>query len=277
MIDRLILSQSSLQSYVDCPRRFELRYLRELEWPALETREAIELEAGMLQGHEFHHLLYQHAMGIPVAALEMTIEDATIRRWWQNYLAWQTEHLPPQRFAETTVTTSITTGSSDIGPLLLTAKYDLLTRLPDGSLLIIDWKTGRPQRRAVLAGRLQTLVYRYALARAGDWLNEGHAVRPEQIRMIYWFADDGSTVEFGYSEDEHQRDEQRLMSIVGEIVGREEFPRTTDDRRCRFCCYRSLCDRGVEAPPIDEWLVAADEEMADPITIQLDDLEEISL
>jgi len=277
MTDRLILSQSSLQSFVDCPRRFELRYLRDLDWPALETREAIQHEAAILQGQEFHHLLHQHSMGIPVATLESTIEDPIIRHWWQNYLAWEAGHLPLRRYAETTMTTTIPVGSSETRPILLTAKYDLLTKLPDNSLLVIDWKTGRPQRKEVLAARLQTLVYRYTMARAGSWLNDNCDVRPGQIRMIYWYADDGSTVEFSYSDEEFYRDEQRLSSILAEILTRTEFPQTTNDRRCRFCCYRSLCDRGIEAPSIEDWLIASEEEIVEPISIQLDDLEEISL
>ena len=277
MIDRLILSQSSLQSYVDCPRRFELRYLKGLSWPALETREALDLEMSMQRGHEFHHLLYQHAMGVPVPNLETTIEDDALRHWWRNYLIWQTDHLVGERFAEITLTTTIPTTSSGIGPLLLTAKYDLVTRLPNGTLLIVDWKTGRTQRRPHLASRLQTLVYRYVLTRAGGWLTGDQRLTPAQVRMIYWFADDGSTVEFGYSEEEHHRDEQRLLSIADEIVSRVEFLQTDDDRRCRFCCYRSLCARGAEAPSIEEWMIAEEEGTADPLLIQLDDLEEISL
>lgn len=277
MIDRLILSQSSLQSYVDCPRRFELRYLKGLSWPALETREALDLEMSMQRGHEFHHLLYQHAMGVPVPNLETTIEDEALRHWWRNYLIWQADHLVGERFAEITLTTTIPTTSSATGPLLLTAKYDLVTRLPNGTLLIVDWKTGRTQRRPHLASRLQTLVYRYVLTRAGSWLIGDQRLTPAQVRMIYWFADDGSTVEFGYSDEEHHRDEQRLLSIADEIVSRVEFPQTDDDRRCRFCCYRSLCDRGAEAPPIEEWMMAEEEGTADPLLIQLDDLEEISL
>jgi len=30
-------SQASLQDYVDCPQRFQLRYLAALQWPAVEA------------------------------------------------------------------------------------------------------------------------------------------------------------------------------------------------------------------------------------------------
>ena len=40
-------SQSSLQDYVDCRRRFQLRYLQNLAWPALQSEPALENERGV--------------------------------------------------------------------------------------------------------------------------------------------------------------------------------------------------------------------------------------
>jgi hypothetical protein len=276
MLKDLILSQSSLQDYVDCPRRFELRYLLDLRWPAFETQQALELEVSQQRGHDFHHLLHQHAMGVGAEVLESTIEDQTMRRWWQNYLSWQECNLPPRRQAEMTLTTSLNLAGKETAPVLLAAKYDLLTRLTDGKLLIIDWKTGRPQRRGILASRLQTIVYRYVLSRAGMWMNDGQPVVPEQIRMIYWFAEDGSTIELDYSTEQQIQDGERLRGIVGEMVERFEFPLVSDERVFRFCTYRTLCERTVEAPTLDEWEAAQGD--ADlPVSVSLDDLEEIAL
>ena len=250
----LVLSQTALQDYVECPRRFELRYLRQLNWPALETRQALELESSMERGHEFHHLLHQHAMGVPAEVLGATIDDEVMVGWWRNYLEWQERNLPQERYPELSLTTSFT-GSDETEPVLLMAKYDLVTRLADGTLLIVDWKTGRPQRRSILAERLQTVVYRYVLSRAGDWLNGGNPIEAERIRMTYWYATDSTTVDFDYDGEAWERDERRLASIIGsiraEIQGRYEFPKTPDERGCRFCTYRSLCERGVEAGVID--------------------------
>ena len=39
-----IFSQSSLQYYFDCPRRFQLRYIEHLAWPAVETEPVLENE-----------------------------------------------------------------------------------------------------------------------------------------------------------------------------------------------------------------------------------------
>ena len=78
--DDFVFSQSALQDYVDCPRRFELRYLLDVRWPALETEPALQHEIGMMKGQEFHHLLHQHALGVPAEALADRGDHARVAR-----------------------------------------------------------------------------------------------------------------------------------------------------------------------------------------------------
>ncbi|QQS45682.1 MAG: PD-(D/E)XK nuclease family protein [Acidobacteriota bacterium] len=261
-----IFSQSALQDYVDCPRRFELRYLLEVEWPALETKPALEREAAVLKGQDFHHLLHQHALGVPAETLAATIMDKEVRGWWENYLGWQSAHLPAERHPEMMLTIPL-------ADQLLMAKYDIVARMPDSTFLIIDWKTGRPVSRARLAGRMQTLVYPYVLARAGDWLNGGDPIPAEKIRMIYWFAETGETVEFPLTSESVEASGTKLESMIREIAERFEFPKTEDEWRCKFCAYRSLCERGIEAGDPGE----LDEiDTQGEVTIDLDQIEEIS-
>ena len=59
------LSQSSLQDYNDCPRRFELRYIQHLAYPAVESEPALENEKHQQEGEYFHRLVQQHMIGIP--------------------------------------------------------------------------------------------------------------------------------------------------------------------------------------------------------------------
>ena len=53
-------NQSSLQDYLDCQRRFELRYLLRLSWPAVEIEPALENERFLRRGSIFHRLVHQH-------------------------------------------------------------------------------------------------------------------------------------------------------------------------------------------------------------------------
>jgi len=59
-------SQSSLQDYFDCPRRFQLRYIEHLAWPAVETEPVLENERRQQEGQLFHRMVQQHLVGLPV-------------------------------------------------------------------------------------------------------------------------------------------------------------------------------------------------------------------
>ena len=268
--EEFVFSQSALQDFLDCPRRFELRYVKDVRWPAIESEPPLEQEKSMLQGQEFHRLLHQHAVGIPFETLERTITDPEIKSWWQSYLAWQAQ-LPKQRFPEITLT-------APVGETLVMAKYDLITRLEDSTFLIVDWKTGKKPRRESLARRMQTLVYPYVLARAGDWLNDNHPIPPERIRMVYWFSEDSATMEFELNQRILAASETRLTSVIQEISKRFEFPLTHEEQRCKFCVYRSLCERGARAGELANVdLDLLDEDERDgALSFGLDDIEEIS-
>ena len=85
-------SQSSLQDFEICPRRFELRYLWQLRWPAIEAVPIQEAERLRQLGVDFHRLVQQHLVGVEEAALTDSLTEAEpdLQTWWQNYLA----HVP---------------------------------------------------------------------------------------------------------------------------------------------------------------------------------------
>jgi hypothetical protein len=246
--DDFVFSQSSLQDYVDCPRRFQLRYLQRQRWPAPQVDDMLEFEHHMEQGETFHHLVHQNLVGIPAETLAARLTDPDLQRWFAAYLKNGLQDAPAQRRPESTLTVPL-------GEYLLLAKFDLLAVEPAGRALILDWKTGQHMPRAEnLARRLQTVVYRYVLATGGSHLNGGQPIAPENIEMVYWYADhDGATLRFPYDAAQYAADRDYLLKLVEEINARPDFPLTTDERRCRYCVYRSLNNRGIEAGSISEW------------------------
>ena len=58
-------SQSSLQDFTDCRKRFYLRYIQKVAWPALQAEPVIEFERHIQRGERFHRLAQQFLMGIP--------------------------------------------------------------------------------------------------------------------------------------------------------------------------------------------------------------------
>ena len=261
-------SQSNLQDYLACPRRFELRYIEGQRWPAVETEPVRDREIHMRQGADFHHMVHQHVIGVPERTLTARARIDPIRRWWQAYLKNGLAGLPAQRHAEITL-------SAPLAGYRLLAKYDLIAIEPGERLIIMDWKTSlnvpSPTQTAI---KMQTRIYPYVLVEAGFHLNGEAPVAPEQIKMVYWFAeapDDPQT--FDYNTASHTRNRDDLTALIEEIAARDRFDLTADSSRCRFCAYRSLCNRGVEAG--DERDI--DFEDADPVNDPLDfDLDQIA-
>lgn len=244
------LSQSSLQDYHDCPRRFELRYLQRLAYPAIETEPALENEKHQQEGEYFHRLVQQHLIGIPAEQVGKLANTDNLQRWWENYLnAKDLTGLTHRALREDlSGLYSETTLSAPLGKFRLVAKYDLIA-IDNNKVIIYDWKTYRKRpKNEWLAVRWQTRVYRALLVQAGAHLNNGKPFEPEQIEMIYWFADfPTEPARFVYKADQFKRDWDALLRIADEIKTASVFPLTDEVSKCNYCPYRSYCNRGVRA------------------------------
>jgi hypothetical protein len=68
--------------------------------------------------------------------------------------------------------------------------------------------------------------------------------------MVYWFArQEGATQRFPYDTRQHAADRHYLLTLIEEITSQTgaTWQLTQNERHCRFCNYRSLCERGVTA------------------------------
>jgi CRISPR/Cas system-associated exonuclease Cas4 (RecB family) len=273
-------SQRSLQDYVDCRRRFQLRYLDQLAWPAVEAEPLIEHEQRMQAGAAFHRLVQRYLLGVPAERLSIMVESdrsgsSELKRWWQNFLEY--EDVTP---SENSLIEGVL--SAQISGYRLLAKYDLIRwgeDLPDGKVSIFDWKTSqtRPTRQWQ-ADRLQTKVYPYLLVHAGSPIIGVERLSPEQIEMVYWFAEHPQEPQrFTYSSQQYQGDHDYLTGLVDEIqsLGEGDFNLTPDESRCKFCTYRSLCDRGITAGSLDQVEFDPETESAGEIDLDFDQIAEI--
>ena len=242
------LSQSSLQDYIDCARRFKLRYLDRLSYPAVETEPTLENEKHLQEGEYFHRLVQQHLIGIPADHIARLANTPNLQRWWENF----------QSFSKTNLTNLTNclpevTLSAPLGNYRLLAKYDLIA-IENDKVLIYDWKTYRKRPRSEwLSARMQTRVYRALLVKAGAHLNNGKPFEPEQIEMIYWFADfPNEPARFPYTAAQFKRDWDTLDKLTKEIASASDFPLTDDRQKCAYCTYRSYCERGIRAGNMDQ-------------------------
>ncbi|MCB0128627.1 MAG: PD-(D/E)XK nuclease family protein [Caldilineaceae bacterium] len=260
-------SQSSLQAYEDCARRFWLAYVQQLPWPAVEAAPVQDYERHMRLGATFHLLVQRAEIGMDVDQLRSDLE-APLAGWLTAYLRSRPADLPTE-FVEIEHVLSIpfapepvgTTAAQSPAAYRLAAKYDLVAAESDGRVVIIDWKTTRRRTDpGTLRRRLQTMVYPYVLVEASKGLPWG-PVQPEQVEMRYWFtAAPDQPVVFRYDSAQHAANHERLQQLLAAILAGQreaDFPKIADTeinrkRFCSYCIYRSRCNRGVTAGDLEE-------------------------
>jgi len=247
-------SQSSLQDYFDCPRRFQLRYLDKLVYPAAESEPALENEIHQQEGQYFHRLAQQYLLGIPTEKLARLANTPNLQRWWEHFLSFGQASLTGLKGLHPEVTLS-----APLGDFRLVAKYDLIATTDDDKFIIYDWKTYRKRpRNEWLAARWQTRVYRSLLVAAGSQFNvpagdnEGRPIAPERCEMVYWFSNfPDEPARFPYNEVQYKRDWDALLKLTEEIQSASSYPKTDDRQKCAYCPYRSFCDRGIQAGDLE--------------------------
>jgi len=194
-----------------------------------------------LLGQRFHRLVERYYLGIPI---EPTRIDLALRGWWEAFAANPVPNLPTgKHMPEITV-------SAPIHGQRMTATFDLLAYDPGGDTVIVDWKTTRRRSaRSWLDTRLQTIVYPLLLMETSQRLL-GYTLKPEQVRLVYWFANAPQDVEvFQYSAARRDQDHRVLAALLDQVLttDTDPWPLTANVQHCRLCQYRSLCNRGVEA------------------------------
>ena len=222
-------SQSSLQAFEDCPRRFWLAYVEQLPWPAIEASPVQEHEAAMRRGALFHRLIERAEIGMEMAQLDAA---PPLDRWFDAYRQFRPDDLPTAH-VEVERVLSVPFESKH-GRFRLAAKYDLIAGEPDGAVVIVDWKTSR--RRGDPAGlrrRLQSLVYPYVLVEAGKRLDWG-PIQPQQVEMRYWFVTEPSRpVIFRYDGAQHAENRTKLQHLLETMLAGQDAKPITPKFRTR--------------------------------------------
>lgn len=242
-------SASSLQDFTDCARRFQLRYLMEQDWPAPAAEPLADAERAYELGRRFHLTMERYWRGLPVERERL---DPALQPWWDAFVEKPPPGLPA---TQTAVARPEVSASALIEGQRMTATFDLLTydpAAPDGPVTIFDWKTSKPTPRRILDRRLQTIIYPLMIVTGARGLI-GREIAPGAVRLVYWFTD-GTAEIFEYSAARYEEDRRGLSALLSRLLSIEveEWPLTSDERRCRLCQYRSLCDRGRIAGLLDE-------------------------
>jgi putative RecB family exonuclease len=243
------LSPSRLADFQTCPRRYQHASIERIPQPATYAT-----AKGRFVHYIFEHLFLlpadertiERARGLVESAkteiltddvrLEIDLDETTLER-----MLAETESIITRYFEMEDPSTVASEGVElrigvDVAGAPLFGILDRLDRDPDGSLTIVDYKTGKlPNRNYDSQTFANTELYA-ALCEAE--LGE----RPTSIRLMY--VAHGESIERPVSVvnvNARARAAVGAWTRINRYYADGEFPATPSKNACRFCSFKDLC------------------------------------
>lgn len=119
--------------------------------------------------------------------------------------------------------------------LKLGGRIDRIDLKPDGTVEIVDYKTGQSPKGRDVRNDLQLSVYAMAAVDRGLYRK-----LPEQVSVSFYYLEDNSKVTATRSEVELQQAAQDIISTAENMRASAFTP--TPGKHCDFCEFRLLCE-----------------------------------
>ncbi len=119
-----------------------------------------------------------------------------------------------------------------LGGELLDCTLDRVDKLADGTVAIIDYKTGEPKTKLSFEDKRQLLFYQVALEQLTDW---------PVGRLTYYYLKTGESVSFTAKAQELDRIKLWITQTIAAIK-RLNFAATPEAHICRYCDINQLCE-----------------------------------
>jgi DNA helicase-2/ATP-dependent DNA helicase PcrA len=242
------LSASAIETYETCPLQFKF----EREWKLSR-----QLHAAVQYGASMHRVLRTYYDSVRLSRTKSGDEllqlfrddlaEAGIQDDYQRslYLAQGLEQLK-QFLAGTHSAPSPEVLHTEewfdvqIAGTKLTGRIDRMDRAPDGSVVIVDYKTGKARSQEDADDSLQLSIY--AMAAHQTW---GYHVSD----LVFHNLEGNIPVASKRTEFQLEQARERVLTVVRNIADGNFKPKP--DFYCNFCAFRGLCPaREKQAPNI---------------------------
>lgn len=123
-----------------------------------------------------------------------------------------------------------------IGDEWLKGRIDRVDQLHDGTLEIIDYKTGKTRETLDSEDKEQLLLYHIAATRLPNYRNMG-----ETSTLSFYYLNDNLKVSFSGSDSEIEKLEQKLAGLI-ENIKNGDFKAKPSKFACSYCDFKEICE-----------------------------------
>lgn len=204
----LMISPNMLKTYELCPRKFYLRYVKNISMPVND--DIFEF------GKNIHALASYYLRGENIDKMELSLSEREAAVW--NYLKGI------KYFGYEVVNTEYNL-SLKLGDAFFGGRLDALVK-EDDTYYILDYKTGSAPKNAIFD--YQTMIYLLAVSKF---------FKTDKVKFIYIDLKNKEELAVDYSPELGEEYQKWLVNAAGKINSDEIPPKKTE---CN-CEYKAVC------------------------------------
>jgi DNA helicase II / ATP-dependent DNA helicase PcrA len=240
------LSASAIETYETCPLQFKF----EREWKlSRQLHAAVQYGAAMHRVlRTYYDSIRQHRVKSEDELLQLFSDDLAstgIQDDYQHdlYLRRGLEHLQQFLAGMRSATLPEVLHTEEwfdmqIAGTKLTGRIDRMDRAPDGSVVIVDYKTGKARTQEDADESLQLSIY--AMAAEQKW---GYRVS----ELVFHNLEGNIPIVSKRTEFQLEQARERVLAVVRGIADGNFKPKP--DFYCNFCAFRGLCPAREKRAP----------------------------
>lgn len=256
-------SFSQIQSYLKCPYYYKLKHII-----SLPTKGAAHFSFGQTLHLTLQHFYEQvqtlnqatqsslfaitpstkaDQIQVPtLAELLQDYEDTFINDWYESAEQRELYHqqgrdILKKFYAAQEGNWTVPFALEDsfkiqVGDAILKGKIDRLDQEPDGSLHIIDYKTGQPKQKLLPEDKDQLLIYQIATEALPKYRNLGPTKK-----LTFYYLNNSQPVSFEGQPEDLDRLRDKITNTVDRIrTG--DFKATPSQFVCDHCEFKTICE-----------------------------------